>query len=214
MAWAAVALGAAQLGYSVYKSIKAAKDKAPLDNVPDPKEDNTALKYEQIYRNLADKAATTQLTAANRGINQNRVNTVGTASQVFKDPILRFRASTLASTKANEASIKARLASENTRFSYLKSAENAGLSQRTYNRRLWSDLMGLRARQQGLYDKRQMATGAVAGAGIHNIVGGIDDIDFKGKKTNPVDVNDSDALTGDLATDGIDVGNYDAYGND
>jgi len=170
------ALGAIQIGISVSKMIKANREKeAAMDNVPAPKDDNTATKYENIYRDLSNKAATNELANSKAKIDQNRINTVNTASQVFKDPTMRFRTSTLASINANRAFMDASVQSNKTRFAYLNKASEMGLAQGTVNRRIWSDMMLLKSEQQKLYNRRQEAWGGALNAGIHNVAGAVDE---------------------------------------
>ena len=170
----ALIMGAAQLVMGAVKAAKESKNKAPLDNMQDPKADNTAAKYENIYKDLSNKAAIDELANSKAKIDQNRINTVNTASNVFKDPTMRFRASTLASINANRAFMDASVNSNKTRFAYLNKASEMGLAQGTVNRRIWSDIMLKKAEQQKLYEKRQAAWGSTMNAGIHNMIGGMD----------------------------------------
>jgi hypothetical protein len=171
---AAIALGVLQAGMSLYQMYKASKEKAPLEQVNDPADDRTAAKYESIFRKLSEEQSSKIQRLTNRSIQSNTANQIATTNKIFRDPSTRFRASVMASLQANEANIKSGITSDRTKLAYLEKAASMGINQRTYNRRVWSDMAVQKSREQGLYNERQAASGELLGAGIHNVMGSLD----------------------------------------
>lgn len=198
----AVIMGAIQLAKGFIDNANN-KSKAPIDTLKDPVNDGVGAKYENIFKSLADKAASGELLAADKFITQNRINTVDTANSIYSNPITRFKTSLAASGQADEQRIKAGLSAENTRMAYLGKAAEMGLSEQAYKNRIWNDLMRKKLAQQDLYNTRQEASGDLINAGIHNVVGGLDegtDSDTTGDKTEVIDTKGDGTVKSNITT--------------
>lgn len=169
-----IIIGAAQAAYGLIKELSNSKKKAPIDNMRPPEVRPEAKTYEWIFRNLAQKRSTEDLTYAEQKIAQNRINTVEQANEVFSDPTTRFRAGVLASTQADISNLRAQMDAGQTEAELMGQAGKFGLAHAEMKSRMWDQLLALRIEQQRLYNTREMAAGDLINAGMGNVAGAIE----------------------------------------